>query len=70
MQRLFAQEGTCFSDYLRDARLQRAHAMLADPRHSRRRVLEIAFDCGFADITTFNRTFRQRYGVAPTQVRP
>lgn len=70
VQRLFAQEGTCFSDYLRDARLQRAHAMLADPRHGRRRVLEIAFDCGFADITTFNRTFRQRYGVAPTQVRP
>lgn len=70
VQRLFAQEGTCFSDHVRDARLQRAHAMLADPRHGRRRVLEIAFDCGFSNIATFNRTFRQRYGVAPTQVRP
>ncbi|MGE8317653.1 MAG: helix-turn-helix transcriptional regulator [Comamonas sp.] len=70
VQRLFAQEGTCFSDHVRDARLQRAHAMLADPRQSRRRVLEIAFDCGFADISTFNRAFRRRYGLAPSEVRP
>ena len=70
VQRLFAQQGTCFSDCLRDTRLQRAHAMLADPLHRRRRVLEIAFDCGFVDISTFNRAFRRRYGLAPKDLRP
>ncbi|WP_423457975.1 helix-turn-helix domain-containing protein [Ottowia sp. VDI28] len=65
VQRLFAQKGICFSDDMRDARLPRTHAKLANPGHSDRRVLEVAFDCGFSDIATFDRRFRQRYGVAP-----
>lgn len=32
-------------------------------------VLEIAFDCGFGDISNFNRTFRAEFGVSPTVYR-
>lgn len=32
-------------------------------------VLEIAFDCGFGDISNFNRTFRAEFGVSPTAYR-
>lgn len=69
VQRLFAAEGTCFSDYLREARLARTYAMLLDPAQRHRRVLAIALDCGFADVSAFNRAFKRRFGVAPTELR-
>ena len=69
VQRLFAAEGTCFSDYLREARLARTHALLLDPTQRHRRVLAIALDCGFADVSAFNRAFKRRFGVAPTELR-
>lgn len=69
VQRLFAQEGTCFSDALREARLDRARALLQAPAQRQRRVLDIALDCGFADISTFNRAFRRRFGLAPSDLR-
>ena len=69
VQRLFAAEGTCFSDYVREARLARTHAVLLDPAQRHRRVLAIALDSGFADVSAFNRAFKRRYGVAPTELR-
>jgi AraC-like DNA-binding protein len=29
----------------------------------------IAYDCGFGDVSYFNRVFRRRYGAAPSDVR-
>jgi AraC-like DNA-binding protein len=29
----------------------------------------VAFDVGFGDLSYFNRTFRRRYGAAPTEIR-
>ena len=69
VQRLFAREGTCFSDYVRDARLERARAALADPTQCHRRVLAIALDCGFDDFSAFSRAFRRRFGMTPSEVR-
>lgn len=69
VQRLFAREGTCFSDVVREARLARAHAMLTDPRQHRRRVLEIALDSGFDDVSAFGRAFRRQFGLSPSEVR-
>ena len=69
VQRLFAQQGSCFSDALREARLDHARALLLAPAQRQRRVLDIALDCGFADISTFNRAFRRRFGLAPSDLR-
>jgi AraC family transcriptional regulator len=33
------------------------------------KVLEIAFDCGFGDVSNFNRTFRAEFGVSPRAYR-
>jgi AraC family transcriptional regulator len=33
------------------------------------KVLDVAFDCGFGDISNFNRTFRREFGVSPRQWR-
>lgn len=70
VQRLFAHEGTCFSDELRKTRLDRAHALLTDPALRQRRILDIALDCGFTEISTFNRLFRRRFNTTPSAIRP
>ena len=69
VQRLFAREDTCFSDVVRQARLERARAMLTDPRQRRRRVLEIALDSGFDDVSAFGRAFRRHFGMTPSEAR-
>ena len=52
--------------YLISARLRRAALALAS---SRRRVIAIAVDAGFGDLSTFNKTFRAVFGLTPTQYR-
>lgn len=69
VQRLFEQAGDSFSDFVRRERLAQALSKLRDPSEADRRILSIALDCGFNDITTFNRAFRRAYGMSPTEVR-
>ncbi len=52
-----------------ELRLQKARAMLADSRHDRLRVIEVAYACGFNAIAYFNQCFRRRFGGSPTQYR-
>jgi AraC-like DNA-binding protein len=69
IQRLFEQEGTTFTEYLVAQRLARAHELLGDPRRRAEKISTVALDCGFGDISYFNRVFRRRYGAAPSDVR-
>ncbi len=39
---------------------------LADPEA---KVLDIAFDCGFGDLSNFNHAFRAEFGVSPRAYR-
>jgi AraC-like DNA-binding protein len=66
---LLEAEGVSFSEVVLGARLQRARRMLADPRHSGLTISAIAFDCGFSDLSYFNRTFRRRFGLTPSALR-
>jgi AraC-like DNA-binding protein len=50
-----------------ELRLRRAAEWLAQP--SERRISDIAFDCGFNDLSYFNRCFRRRFGLTPTAAR-
>jgi AraC-like DNA-binding protein len=69
VQALFETEGTTFSEFVRGQRLARAHQLLDDPHRLRTQISEIAFEVGFSDLSHFNRDFRRRYGVAPSDVR-
>jgi AraC-like DNA-binding protein len=69
VQRLFESEGTTFTDYVLAQRLLRAHRLLTDPRYANQKISTIAFDVGFGDLSYFNRAFRRRYGVAPSELR-
>jgi len=69
VQRLFEGEGTTFTDYVLEHRLARAHRLLTDPHGASRKISTVAFESGFGDLSYFNRTFRRRYGLAPSEVR-
>ena len=52
--------------YVRRARLREAASRLVTETE---KVLDIALDCGFADISNFNRAFRTEFGVSPRAFR-
>jgi AraC-like DNA-binding protein len=52
--------------YVRRARLRNAATRLAAGTS---KVLDIALDCGFGDVTNFNRAFRAEFAMAPLAYR-
>jgi AraC-like DNA-binding protein len=69
VRKLFADDNGTFTDFVLDGRLSRAHRLLGDPRCDGRTISDIAFDCGFGDLSHFNRAFRRRYGMTPSDAR-
>ena len=59
--------GASFSVRLNELRLRRAADLLA--RDAERRISDIAFECGFNDLSYFNRCFRRRFGLTPSAAR-
>lgn len=53
-------------EYISHFRINQACKRLTSTKES---VLEIAFDCGFRNISNFNRQFRKVAGCSPTEYR-
>lgn len=58
--------GSTFIDSLNEIRLGHATRMLIDTTHN---VAEVAYKCGFNNISNFNRTFKKRKGCTPKEFR-
>lgn len=58
--------GKTFQRYLNDMRLSEACRQLLETSKS---IAEIAFEVGFQNLSTFNRSFRESRGVSPRQFR-
>jgi len=69
VHKLFEDDGRTYSQFVLEARLERARRELRDPRTAARTVSAIAGSVGFGDVSYFNRTFRRRYGMTPTEAR-
>jgi AraC-like DNA-binding protein len=69
LHKLFEGEELTFSNFVLGQRLSRAHRMLRDPRFGDRSISSVAFEVGFGDLSYFNRTFRRRYDVTPSDIR-
>ena len=63
---LLYEAGASFTVRLTELRLRKAAELLAC---GERRVSDVAFDCGFNDLSYFNRCFRRRFGLTPTAAR-
>jgi AraC-like DNA-binding protein len=69
LRALFASEETSFTDFVLDHRLAKARDMLADQAFAACTIAAIAYEAGFNDLSYFNRAFRRRYGMTPTDAR-
>lgn len=58
--------GRTLSDYIVDIRLGFAARMLVD---SAKNISEICYECGFNNLSNFNRTFKAKRGMVPREFR-
>lgn len=58
--------GRNISEYIIDLRLGYAARMLVDTAKS---ISEIGFDCGFNNLSNFNRIFKKKKGCSPSEFR-
>ena len=58
-----------FTERVMELRLQKARAILTSPQGDRMKISDIAYSCGFNEVSYFNRCFRRRFGASPTQYR-
>lgn len=65
LYRVFAAHDTTIGDYLRASRLEKAKALLAGGRS----IARVAWDVGYADVASFGRAFKRRFGEAPGEYR-
>lgn len=68
IRKLFQDEGTTFSDFVLGRRLEHAYRLLRQTPPATT-IGTIAYACGFCDLSYFNRTFRRRFGMTPSDVR-
>lgn len=65
--RYFKRKTKCtFSDFVNQIRLAHAKKLLVD---SDMFINEIGFECGFGNISYFNRRFKEIYGISPGNMR-
>lgn len=67
--RLFAQQASTPGRYLQGQRLEQARLLLESALGRRLDIAEIAYRHGFANPAHFARSYKQRYGLTPSQAR-
>lgn len=58
--------GTSFISYLNDYRLIKASGLITS---TDMKIIQIACECGFDNLSYFNRCFKKKYGVSPSCFR-
>ncbi|MFI0779499.1 helix-turn-helix domain-containing protein [Streptomyces sp. NPDC021212] len=69
LQYLFQQDRQTVRGFIREQRLERCRADLADASHAGRTVGEIRARWGFQDDAVFGRVFKKTYGISPGEYR-
>ncbi|SNY95163.1 helix-turn-helix domain-containing protein [Flagellimonas pacifica] len=58
-----------FSDFVNGYRIEKAKAMLSDPKYAQEKIIAVAYDCGFGNVTSFNLAFKAKTQLTPSQFR-
>jgi AraC family transcriptional regulator, positive regulator of tynA and feaB len=69
VQLAFAAAQDSVSRWILNRRLQRCHAELSSAQCAKQSIGQLAFRYGFNDLSYFNRSFKRRYGLTPSQCR-
>lgn len=70
VQDILHETGIGFSDRVTELRLTEACELLRRAHITKRKVSDIAFSCGFNNLSYFHRAFRRRFGMTPAGARP
>lgn len=55
-----------FIDFLTTERIKKSESLFIN---SQKKIIDIAFECGFTSISSFNRAFKKIKGISPTEFR-
>ena len=66
---MFHDLETKFSDYVNEIRLQLAYTQLCNSSYNHLSISELALNVGFDNLSWFNRLFKKRFGLSPSEVR-
>ena len=69
LHNVFQESGSTVASWIRTRRLERIRRELRDPLHNGTSVGAVAARWGFLDAAHFSRTFRDAYGVSPSDWR-
>lgn len=69
LRELLASNQTSFSEFVLQQRLELARLRLSQPAAQALPIATIAFDSGFGDLSYFCRTFKQHFGMTPSDAR-
>lgn len=69
LRALFADEETSFTDFVLEKRLTYVFRRLTGPHCADLLIAPIAYEAGFNDLSWFNRAFRRRFGMTPSEAR-
>jgi transcriptional regulator GlxA family with amidase domain len=69
VQDLMKDSGVGITARIMELRLQKALAILTNDRHCMLKIGDVAWSCGFNEVSHFHRCFRRRFGAAPGQFR-
>lgn len=69
IRNLFYATGTNYTDHVLATKLEQAYQLLSNADSLDRNIAEIAYACGFGDLSWFNQAFRRRYKATPSDVR-
>ena len=69
VQMMLEAEGLSFSGYVLEQRLCWAHRLIADPLYRGWKITAIVAEVGLGDLSYFNRAFRRRFGMTPSEAR-
>jgi AraC family transcriptional activator of tynA and feaB len=69
LHKLMERTERSFGEWLLDERLHRCVGILQDPNQVRRKISDIAWACGFNDLSHFNNMFKSRLDTTPSDLR-
>jgi AraC-like DNA-binding protein len=69
LSQIMEEQGETLTHYISRKRLEKAIKMLTAPETRHWRISDIAYACGFSDISHFNHSFRRRFGDSPRSFR-
>ena len=69
VQRLFERAGMTFTGFVLEQRLLLARRLLSSLESRQDKIGAIAYAAGFGDLSYFNRAYRRRFGMTPSEWR-